>query len=167
VFSLSGFKLHVKTGRGEIEIESADVSSLREIVEAASKLFETLSAVSEHRSVQEGLVQEKIVEERQPAAASLPETPELPVIKIEKDDSLPSILVKMFSTQWGRKPRKLMEVKEALDSYGIIHPKQSVAVALMRLAKDGKLRRFKLEGEYVYVAGPEIMSGGEERGAWA
>ena len=45
-----------------------------------------------------------------------------------------------------------MEVREALQSYGLNYPKQSVAVALLRLAKGSKIRRFKGEGgEYVYT----------------
>ncbi|MDG6898845.1 MAG: hypothetical protein JRN24_03800, partial [Nitrososphaerota archaeon] len=54
---------------------------------------------------------------------------------------------------WGRERRKLSDVREALQSYGLNYPKQSVAVALLRLAKTTKIRRFKAEdGEYVYTA---------------
>jgi hypothetical protein len=46
-----------------------------------------------------------------------------------------------------------MEVREALQSYGLNYPKQSVAVALLRLAKGSKIRRFKGDaGEYLYTA---------------
>ncbi|HYR04747.1 MAG TPA: hypothetical protein VEO75_05095, partial [Nitrososphaerales archaeon] len=39
-----------------------------------------------------------------------------------------------------------------LQSYGLNYPKQSVAVALLRLAKGSKIRRFKGEGgEFVYT----------------
>jgi len=44
-------------------------------------------------------------------------------------------------------------VREVLQSYGMNYPKQSVAVALLRLAKATKIRRFKAEdGEFVYTA---------------
>jgi hypothetical protein len=63
------------------------------------------------------------------------------------------VISKFFADPWGRSPRKLMEVREALQSYGLNYPKQSVAVALLRLAKSSKIRRFKGEGgEYVYTA---------------
>jgi len=84
---------------------------------------------------------------------------EMPEIKVKGGESLPSVILKMFSTPWGRKPRRLIEVKEALESYGLIYPKQSVAVALLRLAKAGKLRRFKGAGEeYVYTASMELLA---------
>src|SRR5208282_1679810 len=77
----------------------------------------------------------------------------VPVVTIEKGDSLSDVISKFFSDSWGRSPRKLMEVRDALQSYGLNYPKQSVAVALLRLAKGSKLRRFKGEGgEYVYTA---------------
>ena len=150
------YRIHVRTPQAEIEIEAPDMNSIDEVIDAASRLLNGLT--------NQPIVQGRGVE-RQPAEVDrrYPSV-EIPDIKIDKEDSLPSILVKMFSTQWGRKPRKLMEVKETLDSYGIIHPKQSVAVALMRLAKYSKLRRFKMEGEYVYVAGSELVANGDDTG---
>jgi len=63
------------------------------------------------------------------------------------------VIGKFFSGPWGRERRKLSDVREALQSYGLNYPKQSVAVALLRLAKTTKLRRFKAEdGEYVYTS---------------
>ncbi|MDG6939884.1 MAG: hypothetical protein JRN39_05745 [Nitrososphaerota archaeon] len=84
---------------------------------------------------------------------------ELPDIRVEKGESLPSIVSKLFFSQWGRQPRKLLDVKETLESFGLVYPKQSVAVALLRLAKDGKLRRFKQpDGEFVYTASTSLLS---------
>ena len=71
---------------------------------------------------------------------------------LEKGDSLADVIGKFFSAPWGRERRKLSDVREALQSYGLNYPKQSVAVALLRLAKATKLRRFKAEdGEFVYT----------------
>ncbi|MFC1755742.1 hypothetical protein ACFL96_20520, partial [Thermoproteota archaeon] len=76
-----------------------------------------------------------------------------PEIHIDRGDSLTEIIVKLFVQLWGSKPRKLGEIREVLQSYGQVYPKQSVAVALLRLAQSGRLRRFKGEsGEYVYTA---------------
>ena len=77
----------------------------------------------------------------------------IPAISVEKSDSLADVIGKFFSVPWGRERRKLLDVREALQSYGLNYPKQSVAVALLRLAKSSKIRRFKAEdGEYVYTA---------------
>ena len=150
-----GYRIHVRTSQTEIEIEAPDINSINEVIDATSRLLNDLTYRTARGQRAEGYPAEA---ERRYSQIEMPD------IKIDKEDSLPSILVKMFSTRWGRKPRKLIEVKETLDSYGIIHPKQSVAVALMRLAKYSKLRRFKMEGEYVYVAGPELIANGDEAG---
>ncbi|MDV3243916.1 MAG: hypothetical protein LYZ66_01925 [Nitrososphaerales archaeon] len=77
---------------------------------------------------------------------------QLPVVAVEKSDSLADIIGKFFADPWGGGRRKLSDVREALQSYGLNYPKQSVAVALLRLAKTTKIRRFKAEdGEYVYT----------------
>ena len=72
---------------------------------------------------------------------------------------------KFFSGPWGRDRRKLSDVREALQSYGLNYPKQSVAVALLRLAKTTKIRRFKGEdGEFVYTSASTIPSSAQAPG---
>jgi hypothetical protein len=76
----------------------------------------------------------------------------LPAVTIERGDSLSDVLSKFFHSDWGNTPRTLTNVREALQLFGLNYPKQSVAVALLRLAKGSKIRRFKGEGgEYVYA----------------
>jgi len=83
----------------------------------------------------------------------------LPSVSIEKGDSLGDILSKFFADQWGKNPRRLSDVREALESYGLNYPKQSVAVALLRLAKSSRIRRFKSEGgEFVYTASTSLIA---------
>jgi hypothetical protein len=89
------------------------------------------------------------------------ETPQ-PTVRVEEGDSLADVILKIFSDRWGRRPRRLGEVCEALASQGLMHPKQSVAVALLRLAQAGKLRRFKERGEYVYVTATPKVDEGEK-----
>ena len=81
---------------------------------------------------------------------------------LQKSDSLSEIVSKIFKESWGRKPRKLNQVREVLESYGLIYPKQSVAVTLLRLAQSGKLRRFKDEGEFVYTASTSLSAQTEQ-----
>jgi hypothetical protein len=97
------------------------------------------------------------------ASAGAPEgqsSSQQPGITVEKGDSLSDIISKFFSEPWGKSPRKLSEVRETLQSYGLNYPKQSVAVALLRLAKSSRIRRFKsVGGEYVYTASTSMMTG--------
>ena len=72
--------------------------------------------------------------------------------QINKSESLSVILLKIFQNEWGEKPKKLNEIREILNSYGLAYPKQTVAVTLLRMVQSGKLRRFKdNSNEYVYT----------------
>jgi hypothetical protein len=82
-----------------------------------------------------------------------------PNINIHKSDSLTDVLIKIFQSSWSNNPKKLNEIRETLNSYGLIYPKQTVAVTLLRMAKSGKLRRFKSNtGDYVYTASNSLLS---------
>ncbi|MCS4540151.1 MAG: hypothetical protein HYU03_05625, partial [Thaumarchaeota archaeon] len=156
-----------KVGPSEAEVE-ADLSHLREAIGLIPEVLSKLPG--------------QVRTEASPAEATLPRPSRatvgveasgvaLPTIFIEKGDSLNDLVSKLFSDPWGKSPRKLSEVREALQSYGLNYPNQSVAVALLRLAKSSRIRRFKSEGgEYVYTAStslilpqsPQELSGGSE-----
>jgi len=146
-------RIRVKLGQAEAEVE-ADPEHLREAID----LVPELAAKLPHRE------NEAVAEPREPGleiqAYASPQSPsELPVVTLEKGDSLADVIGKFFSGPWGRERRKLSDVREALQSYGLNYPKQSVAVALLRLAKTTKLRRFKAEdGEFVYTSAMTMPS---------
>jgi len=152
-------KIRVKSGDSEAEIE-ASLSDIREAIELIPEVLEKLPQASlERRSAAVGLSAQAATQRAsEPASAAVqtspaPSSSSAPTVSIEKGDSLSDVISKFFADPWGRSPRKLMEVREALQSYGLNYPKQSVAVALLRLAKSSKIRRFKGEGgEYVYTA---------------
>jgi len=135
---MSSVRIRVRMGANEIEIE-APKDDIREVLGYIPEVMDKFS-------YGQGKVER---------AEPIPSV-EIPEIRIEKGDSLSTMILKMFSSEWGRKPRRLGEVRKALESYGQIYPKQSVAVSLLRLAKSGKLRRFKEGGEYVYTAPPSL-----------
>jgi hypothetical protein len=141
-------KIRVKLGQAEAEVE-AEPEHLREAIDLVPELAAKLP--------QHG--REVSAEQKEPGLDIHAESPqpqlssEFPVAALEKGDSLADVISKFFSGPWGRERRKLSDVREALQSYGLNYPKQSVAVALLRLAKTTKLRRFKAEdGEYVYTS---------------
>jgi hypothetical protein len=140
-------RIRVKIGQAEAEVE-ADADHLKEAIdlvpELASKLPQQLREVP---VTQKEAPASTVAEQPQPMST------DSPVVSLEKGDSLADVIGKFFSSPWGRERRKLSDVREALQSYGLNYPKQSVAVALLRLAKTTKLRRFKAEdGEYVYTS---------------
>ena len=138
-------KIRVKLGPAEAEVE-ADPDHLREAIDLVPDLVAKLPLQGR------GAIQER--EPRaEPQEGSAQSQAEIPVVTLEKGDSLADVIGKFFAVPWGRERRKLSDVREALQSYGLNYPKQSVAVALLRLAKTTKLRRFKAEdGEFVYTS---------------
>ena len=146
-------KIRVRSGQNEAEID-APVGQIRE---AIALIPELIAKLPEGRSEPRRMIQPNEPTSPQPPAESGgPSQP--PSITVEKGDSLSEIISKFFADQWGKVPRKLSDVREALQSYGLNYPKQSVAVALLRLAKTSKIRRFKSEGgEYVYTASTSMM----------
>ncbi len=150
-------KIRVKSGESEAEIE-ASLSRIREAIELIPEVLAKLPGASAERNLPSGRLSIEAVapHPHETAATGVPTSgapSSIPTVVIEKGDSLSDVICKFFSDSWGTNPKKLMEVREALQSYGLNYPKQSVAVALLRLAKGSKIRRFKGEGgEYVYTA---------------
>ncbi len=145
-------RIRVKSGQSEAEIE-ADLAHIAEAIELIPEILSRFPT-------------EPVVQSPRPPASGTASQPEhlasapssLPSVSIDRGDSLGDILSKFFADQWGKNPRKLSDVREALQSYGLNYPKQSVAVALLRLAKGSKIRRFKAEGgEFVYTASTSLL----------
>ncbi|MEM3637103.1 MAG: hypothetical protein QXX17_01695 [Conexivisphaerales archaeon] len=141
-------RVRVKLGDTEVEVEG----SKEDVGEFLSSIPDILARLSMSR---ESNTASKTNEQMHQQSAQQ----QLPELTFGKGESLPSIILKLFSSGWGRQPRKLLEVKDSLETFGLIYPKQSVAVALLRLAKEGKLRRFKQpDGEFVYTLPTSLLS---------
>ncbi|MBI2127286.1 MAG: hypothetical protein HYU02_08270 [Thaumarchaeota archaeon] len=144
-------KIRVRVPSAEVEIE-APLQELKEIIALLPELMAQLPV----NAVQSSPPKETVQAEQKHEQAN---SETMPTISLEKSDSLSDIIAKIFREPWGRKPRKLNHVREVLESYGLIYPKQSVAVTLLRLAQSGKLRRFKDDsGEFVYTASTSLSS---------
>jgi len=138
-------KIRVRSGQNEVEVE-ASLSKINDAIDLIPKVMAKLPAPTMALPPQVPAPSAAPTQEAQAGPASIP------VVSVEKGDSLSDVILKFFADNWGRNPRKLQEVREALQSYGLNYPKQSVAVALLRLAKGSRIRRFKGEGgEYVYT----------------
>ena len=154
-------KIRVRIGQAEVEVE-ADPEHLKEAIELVPEVVAKLPGQRANGQAEKGETNVEV----QGAVTLQGKSSDLPAVMLEKGDSLADVIGKFFSCPWGRERRKLSDVREALQSYGLNYPKQSVAVALLRLAKTTKLRRFKAEdGEYVYTSAstlPAVARGPEE-----
>jgi hypothetical protein len=137
-------KIRVKVGSAEAEVE-ADPEHLKEAIDLVPELASKLPGFRAENH--------EPPEPRREASSDPGLRSQLPVVNLEKGDSLSDIIGKFFADAWGTERRKLSDVREALESYGLNYPKQSVAVALLRLAKTTRIRRFRGEdGEFVYTS---------------
>ncbi len=143
-------RIRVKSGQSEAEVEA----DLAHIAEAIALIPEIISKFPEEANPRPT----RAVPALAPQQPQVANPSSVPSVSIDKGDSLGDILSKFFADQWGKHPRKLFDVREALQSYGLNYPKQSVAVALLRLAKGSKIRRFKADGgEFVYTASTSLL----------
>ncbi len=140
-------KIRVKLGQAEAEVE-ADPDHLREAIDLVPELASKLPGMRASEAEAKSRLADPTSESKELGVLS-----QLPLVTIEKGDSLADVIGRFFMDPWGRERRKLSDVRGALQSYGLNYPKQSVAVALLRLAKTTKIRRFKADdGEYVYTS---------------
>ncbi|HEY4699655.1 MAG TPA: hypothetical protein VIH27_04715 [Nitrososphaerales archaeon] len=157
--SEGSLRLKIKFGLNEVEIEGSiqDITKAVEIIQDIIKVIPNIILEKNHSLLHNS---ESDHLDNYISTADTIKSKELittPEMQIDKNDSLSDIIIKLFTNSWGRNPRKLNEIRETLQSFGQIFPKQSVAVALLRLAQSGRLRRFKGDnGEYVYTASTSL-----------
>jgi len=150
--SSNNVKIKVKFGANEVEIESP-LESIRDAIDVIPSIIKNIG--SSVKGTEQTTTE--LSEQVNSPESKIPQN--VPEIKIDKGDSLSDMIVKMFKDVWGKQSRRLSDVRQVLDSYGLSYPKQSVAVTLMRLAQNGKLRRFKgTDGEFVYTATTSLLS---------
>jgi hypothetical protein len=153
--SSDNVRIRVKVGANEVEIEGPK--------ELLKDLIELIPGIEGNMASFHAQPSQASQAQQPPSAAPQQQQPplqELPELRVDKGESLPSIIVKLFGAPWGRTPRRLLDVKGALESYGLAYPRQSVAVALLRLAQEGKLRRFKgADGDFLYTSSTSLLQG--------
>ena len=147
-------KIKLRISNIEVEIE-CDIHNLEEIISKIPKIIESVNNKSEIHTKDNNF---SIINNSVETEPIIP-----PDITINKSDSLTDVLLKLFTSNWSNTPKKLNEIREILQLYGLMYPKQTVAVTLLRMAKSGRLRRFKSNtGEYVYTASNSLISSTEK-----
>lgn len=84
----------------------------------------------------------------------IPQTP-TPTVEVPHISPPPTscrdAIVKLLSTEWGKTPRTLSEIIEAMKINAIYYPKSSVAADLLTLTRSGITRRLKTEAGFAYI----------------
>jgi len=123
-------QMTVRTKVGEYEVEISGVKD--EVMEFLGEFEEILKALSPRR--RESLTQN--------AGGGYP------IITPSKTYS--EAIIKLLSTSWGRTPRTLREIREALEANAMHCPKTTLSGVLIWLVKKGRVKRYKTKRGYVY-----------------
>jgi hypothetical protein len=57
----------------------------------------------------------------------------------------------LMETEWGKKPRSMNEIKQALEANAFYFSKGTLSGTLTMMVKKGKLKRFKEDGHWKYL----------------
>jgi len=127
------FSFRIKMGEQEIEISGTreevikTIEDLPGLVACVSKAFEsTKNSVATSESV----------------------TSTYPSIS---SSSCSEAVLELFGTDWGKQPRTLTELGEALKANAVHYPSTTLSGVLAWLVRKNKIKRWKTDKGYVYV----------------
>jgi len=136
------FRLKVKIGEMEVELggEKQEVLStlddLKEIVDKVTIAFDG----------------GPIPEAKLAAPAVAEEGDALNYPKIPRTNQCSEAVVNLLSTEWGKTPRPIGQLREAMEANAVFFPKTTLSGVLVWLVKKGQLRRWKDKKRgYLYV----------------
>jgi hypothetical protein len=125
----------------EVEIggeKNEVLSTLDDLDEIVNKVTLAFDGEPKPKSV----MVEKLVEE----------VPSLEYPKIIRTNQCGEAVVALLSTNWGKTPRPIGELREAMEANAVFFPKTTLSGVLVWLVKKGKLRRWKDKKRgYLYV----------------
>jgi len=136
------FRLRVRIG--DMEVELGGVRD--EVISALDDLDEIVEKVSNAFKLDVNSTQ---VEQIAPTAP--PSEPTM-FPKISRTSQCGDAVVALLSTDWGRSPRTIAEIREAMEANAIFFPKTTLSGVLVWLVKKNKIRRWKDKRRgYVYI----------------
>ena len=128
---------------GEMEVEMG--GNRDEVISTLDELNGILDKVSlafniENRDRGEIPIQMK----EQPTVAMFP--------RIARTTQCGEAVVSLLSTDWGKNPRTISELREAMEANAVFFPKTTLSGVLVWLVKKGEIRRWKDKKRgYLYV----------------
>ena len=126
------FSFRVKIGQREIEI-SGSREDVMKAIEELPRLMETVSKAFEST---------KNKETAQTVSSVYP--------SISASGCSEAVL-QLLASDWGKQPRSLPELGEALKANAVYYPSTTVSGVLSWLARKNKIKRWKTDKGYVYV----------------
>ncbi len=136
-------RVSVRSGESEFEIE-CNKEDLGTILSLTDQLVEVLSKIRSAGIRAKPLPLEEEVE----PAASGEASAEVPQIT---STTLSAAIVELLSSPWGREPRTVKEIMDALEVNALHYPQSTTGPQLIRMTRAGTLRRLKKGDLYSYV----------------
>jgi len=127
------FSFRVKIGQREIEISGTReevmkaIEELPQLMEAVSKAFESTKTAKETAQT---------VSSVYPSISA---------------SSCSEAVLQLLASDWGKQPRSLPELGEALKANAVYYPSTTVSGVLSWLVRKNKIKRWKTDKGYVYV----------------
>jgi len=135
------FRLRVRIGDKEVEIwgeREEALSTLDDLEEIVGKVSEAFNSGADGPRPKP----------RREAAAQAPDT----YPKIPSTNQCGEAVVSLLSSEWGKTPRTISELREAMEANAVFFPKTTLSGVLVWLVKKGDLRRWKDKKRgYLYV----------------
>ena len=147
-------KIPLKNGT-EITAEG-DMNYLKEVISNFGELFEVLETAIGEISIGTKEPIMVIGEENETPAEKQPDFSgseyEIPSISADITKNLRRSIIYLLETPWGKTPKSMNDIREALETNAVYRSTGSIAGSLTQLVQKGELRRIKGEkGKWEYV----------------
>ena len=138
------FHLRIKMGEVEVELsgdKTEEIDTLNKIDEIVSKINKAFNGEKQKRTVKQ--VKTPVAKE---------DVSPLDFPKIGRTTQCGEAVQALLSSDWGKTPRTIGEIREAMEANAIFFPKTTLSGVLVWLVKKGQLRRWKDKKRgYLYV----------------
>lgn len=132
----------------QLELRKGDISVKIKGASPDEVLLQFDAALSLLQSATEKLKEKKI---EIPTVPTFVPSIEVPNIGAPPPAGCRDAIVRLLSTDWGRVPKTLGEIMEALKINGIYYPKARVASELLIMTRTGIARRLKTKTGFAYI----------------
>jgi hypothetical protein len=134
VRSMSRPPFHLKVRIGEMEVElGGDKAEVLSTLDELPNIVEKVSASFQGESTGHRSRPKKQVENGEPE--------DLP--QIFRTTQCSEAVTSLLTTPWGKKPRTISELREAMEANAVFFPKTTLSGVLVWLVKKGSIRRWK------------------------
>jgi hypothetical protein len=129
------FHLRIRIGKLELEL-GGDKEEVLSVFEDIDNIIEKVSEIFDIEDYS-NFVLTNSSEEKYPT--------------IEKVSQCSNAIEAILSTEWGKTPRSISELRKAMEANEIHYPKTTVSGVLFWMVKKSRLRRWKEKRGYLYV----------------